>query len=381
MIYVIIEHPFDFCNVTKRKRKNNFVSDLDTMKGCVSMGLFSFLFRRKSKRDDRAVPSMPSEENEDTAEAEALQSPSECACRFRSSYVIVDTETTGLSPYSDKIIQLSAILYNPEGYPVESFNTYINPGIPIPPGASRINGITDDMVRNAPTIEDVQDAFVAFCKNFLLVGYNVPFDLRFLAASFPSHFDEREYVDLLPICRSCLPAPDYKLETVASLLGYTPEGGFHDSLVDCEAVAAVLHELDLPIDEYINSFCAKNDRCTKRRSPRRTSSSSQYISAKDFVPASTGPLLGKTVVFTGSLKIPRHEAAQMAADCGAVVKGTVSKKTDYLVVGEQDLALVGDDGMSTKEEKAYALNASGEADIRIIREVEFLRLVRQRGDV
>ncbi len=334
------------------------MSDLDTMNGCILMGLLSFFFPNQSevKEEQRSLV---------------------CSCHFRSSYVIIDTETTGLDPHSDKIIQLSAILYNPEGYPVESFNTYINPGIPIPPSASRINGITDDMVCNAPTIEEVQESFVAFCRNLLLVGYNVPFDLRFLAAAFPSHFDEREYVDLLSICRSCLPAPDYKLETVASLLGYAPERGFHDSLADCEAVAAVLHELDLPIDEYINSFCAKNSRCTKRRSPRRSSSSSQYISAKDFVPASTGPLLGKTIVFTGSLKIPRHEAAQMAADCGAVVKGTVSKKTDYLVVGEQDLALVGDDGMSTKEEKAYALNASGAADICIIREAEFLRLIQQ----
>ena len=338
------------------------MSNLDTTKGCVSMGLLSFFFPNQSEVEE---------------ERRSLV----CSCCFQSSYVIVDTETTGLDPHNDKIIQLSAILYNPEGYPVESFNTYINPGIPIPSGASRINGITDDMVRNAPTIEEVQDTFVAFCKNLLLVGYNVPFDLRFLAAAFPSHFDEREYIDLLPICRSCLPAPDYKLETVASLLGYAPDGGFHDSLTDCEAVAAVLNELDIPMEEYIKSFSARGDGCTRKRPSKRVDFSSQYVSAKDFVPATTGPLLGKTVVFTGSLKIPRHEAAQMAADCGAVVKGTVSKKTDYLVVGEQDLTLVGDDGMSTKEEKAYALNASGEADIRIIREVDFLRLVRQRGDV
>lgn len=50
----------------------------------------------------------------------------------------------------------------------------------------------------------------------------------------------------------------------------------------------------------------------------------------------------------------RHEAAQMAADKGAIIKGAVSKRTDYLVVGEQDLALVGDDGMSSKEEKSMS---------------------------
>lgn len=61
---------------------------------------------------------------------------------------------------------------------------------------------------------------------------------------------------------------------------------------------------------------------------------------------------------------------------GAVIRGSVSKRTNYLVVGTQDLSLVGDDGMSSKEKKAMALNDSGEACIHILSETEFLRLLR-----
>ena len=65
---------------------------------------------------------------------------------------------------------------------------------------------------------------------------------------------------------------------------------------------------------------------------------------------------------------------QIAVDCGAVVRTSVSKKTDYLVVGKQDKELVGEDGLSTKEEKAYALNDAGVASIKIVGEEEFLEL-------
>jgi len=67
---------------------------------------------------------------------------------------------------------------------------------------------------------------------------------------------------------------------------------------------------------------------------------------------------------------------QMAINVGAVVKTSVSKKTHYLVVGKQDTDLVGEDGLSSKEEKAYELNASCQADIKIIKEQEFLDLIK-----
>lgn len=68
---------------------------------------------------------------------------------------------------------------------------------------------------------------------------------------------------------------------------------------------------------------------------------------------------------------------QLAVNVGAIVKTSVTSKTSYLVVGDQDLMRVGDDGLSTKHEKAIALNASGKANIQIIPESEFLKMVKK----
>lgn len=65
----------------------------------------------------------------------------------------------------------------------------------------------------------------------------------------------------------------------------------------------------------------------------------------------------------------------MAVDCGALVRTSVSGKTNYLVVGKQDITIVGEDGMSDKEEKAHELNASGKASIEVISECEFMSLL------
>ena len=325
------------------------------------MGIFSFFFSNKSC---------------------SSRTSSVLSCPCSTPYVILDTETTGLDPATDKIIQLSAIKYDANGTPIDFYDTYINPGSPIPARATKINGITDKMVSNAPTAAQLQDRFLSFIGDAMIVGYNVNFDLRFLDHTFPfSCFAKCQYVDALSIARQYLSSPDYKLETIASCLGFHPDAGFHDSFTDCEAVAFVLRALDAPIAEYVKEF----HRCTaptRRQRPKAV----EHFSPKDMIPSvsctdSSHPLFGRSIVFTGTLSMMRHEAAQMVADKGAIIKGAVSKRTDYLVVGEQDLALVGDDGMSSKEEKAVALNASGEAQIHIIRESEFLRLLRTESEV
>ena len=89
------------------------------------------------------------------------------------------------------------------------------------------------------------------------------------------------------------------------------------------------------------------------------------------------PLFGKNVVFTGDLSIPRGQAAAAAAQLGAVVKSGVSKKTDFLIVGRQETALVGAEGHSSKELKAQQLNASGAAQINLLNEAEYLELIAE----
>ncbi len=177
--------------------------------------------------------------------------------RFSFPYVFLDVETTGLDPEDDQIIQLSALRFTEEGQPDGVFNTYLNPGRQIPPGATQVNGITNRMVANAPAAEEVKAEFAAFCDGCLVIGYRVTFDLKFLYQTFGDVFRLRHYLDVWPMAREYLYAPDYKLETVSTSIGFRPKRGFHDALADCEATAAVLARLCRETDcihPWVRSF-------------------------------------------------------------------------------------------------------------------------------
>lgn len=99
-------------------------------------------------------------------------------------YVVFDLETTGLSPNTDEIIEISAV--KAEGGKVkETFSTLVNPGRPIPREASMVNGITDDMVAGAPKLPEAIKEFSEFIGKQVLVGHNIrSFDLKFLSKAF-----------------------------------------------------------------------------------------------------------------------------------------------------------------------------------------------------
>jgi len=296
-------------------------------------------------------------------------------------YVILDVETTGKFPGEDKIIQLSAIKYSAQGIATDTYNTYLDPGRPIPSRITKLTGITDDMVWHQPTAGQVRGRFLSFLSDLVLVGYNVTFDLRFLASEFGDTLVGRKYMDVCQIAKQHIRCPDYKLSTVAGACGFSPKNGFHNALTDCEAVAAVLSHLNLPvIEEFTSTFNSpppyrKPDTAGDPAYPKR-------VDLKSITPQTTSidpqhPLFQKKIVFTGTLRMERAEAAQLAVNAGAVVRFGVSSKTDFLVVGAQDVNFVGEDGMSEKQEKAFALNQSGKAHIKIISENEFLQMIQK----
>ena len=207
-----------------------------------------------AKLPDAKVTNTPSPEEVRTEPAPLLRSriadrtSSVLSCPHTADYVILDTETTGLSPYADRVIQISAIRYDREGTPTGFFDTILNPCCFISPQITAINGITNLMVADAPCADQVQDAFLSFLGDALLVGYNVAFDLRFLNQTFPGFFPGRRYVDVLPLTRHALDLPSYKLESVASGIGFQSNDAFHDSFIDCEAVAAILRRIGADLD-------------------------------------------------------------------------------------------------------------------------------------
>ncbi|AEJ19177.1 PolC-type DNA polymerase III [Gracilinema caldarium] len=112
-------------------------------------------------------------------------------------FIAFDTETTGLEPKTDKIVEIGAVKFDRLGI-IGRFSVLINPGIPMPAEAARVNGITDEMLRKQPPIEEVLPDFLRFIGKGILVAHNAPFDVSFINAAlgyFWKKDEEREKRD------------------------------------------------------------------------------------------------------------------------------------------------------------------------------------------
>jgi DNA polymerase-3 subunit epsilon len=96
--------------------------------------------------------------------------------------VAFDLETTGLIPGHDRIVEIGAVAFSPTGGVEAEFAELVDPGIPIPPAASRVSGIIDGMVSGRPPVDAVLPAFLAFLGDAVPVAHNAAFDVGFLAA-------------------------------------------------------------------------------------------------------------------------------------------------------------------------------------------------------
>lgn len=134
--------------------------------------------------------------------------------RFPSDFVVIDIETTGLYPKTDEIIELGAIRVR--GYEIrERFSTLIKPSAPISAFISSLTGITNEMLEDAPSIEEVISDIRDCIGGDILVGHNVNFDINFLYDAMERSLDlplGNDYVDTMRIARKALPdLPHHRL--------------------------------------------------------------------------------------------------------------------------------------------------------------------------
>ncbi len=138
------------------------------------------------------------------------------------TFTAFDTETTGLDPRQCRIVEIGGIRFDRLG-PGARFNSLVDPSSPMPAEASRINGITDEMLRGQPTARDVLPDFLSFSGGTVLVAHNAPFDVSFVNEEL-SRLGRpalaNRVVDTRILAREVFPGlPKYALQDLAARFG------------------------------------------------------------------------------------------------------------------------------------------------------------------
>ena len=161
-----------------------------------------------------------------------------------TTYCVLDLETTGLSAKTEKITEIG-IMKIKDGEVLEEFCEFVNPEKPIPQRVQEITNITDEMVKDAPTIEELFPKVLEFIKGTVLVAHNATFDIGFLktvAKDLGYEFDYT-YVDTLPLARKLYPElKKHKLGKIAEHLKIKVEVA-HRALDDVDTTVKVLREM------------------------------------------------------------------------------------------------------------------------------------------
>lgn len=161
----------------------------------------------------------------------------------RVSFAVLDFETTGLDSRSDRICEIGALRLSETGAEAASLDLLVNPGLPIRPEASRVNGITDEMVRDARPVEEALPELLAFLGDSVIVAHNASFDLGFLKAAaeraglpVPANL----VADTRDLAREAFPGlPSYALQNLARSFGLSP-GNAHRACDDARTCARLL---------------------------------------------------------------------------------------------------------------------------------------------
>lgn len=156
--------------------------------------------------------------------------------QYVKDYVVFDLETTGINQARDAIIEISAVRVSGNEVTGE-FSTLVNPGRHIPPAATAVNGITDEMVRDAPGIEEAIGEFLDFIGDQILVGHNIhTFDMNFAYDAAWNALGRQlrnDYIDTLYMARRYLPQlSHHRLTDVSDHFGIETKGA-HRALCDC----------------------------------------------------------------------------------------------------------------------------------------------------
>ena len=283
------------------------------------------------------------------------------------NFCVLDLETTGLSPNYDSIIEIGIIKVK-ENKIVDKYNSLINPGFLINEYITSITGITNEMLKGKPKIIDLKKEVLNFIGNDVLVGHNISFDVSFLQKGFNEEL-KNEYIDTLQFCRKLFKElSHHRLTDMSNYLEISRNE--HRSMSDCLCTKELYDFIKEKMKNNgleINDIFAKRNYSSKNIDIHAIKPDNIEIDEDNF-------FYNKHCVFTGKLeKMIRKDAMQLVVNVGGILDNSVTKKTNYLILGNNDYCSSIKDGKSSKHKKAEKYKLEGQ-DIEIIDEDTFYNL-------
>jgi DNA polymerase-3 subunit epsilon len=285
---------------------------------------------------------------------------------FIDDYIVLDLETTGLDPTYDEIIEIAAIKYS-NGEKISEFTTMVKPQNKINEYITKLTGITNEMVNNAPRIEKVLPDLMKFLGDSVIVAHNANFDINFLYDNNKICFNEsftNNFIDTMRISRRLFKDIRHRLVDLVNEFKISSNVQ-HRAMADCEVTQKVY--------EHMRNYCNANNIDINTFV---TTSHGKSFDIKDFRPETevfdiSHPIYGMSVCFTGTLeKFQRKDVLQIVTNLGGIPSDSVTKNTNILVLGNNDYCSSIKNGKSNKHKKAEELILKGQ-DLIIISEKSF----------
>jgi DNA polymerase III subunit epsilon len=282
-------------------------------------------------------------------------------------FTSIDVETANADLSS--ICQIGIVQFR-DGAIVHRWSSYVNPNDYFDPMNVSVHGINQSDVSNAPAFSDIVSELHGYLTSSV-VCHHTAFDRTAIHAVHARHnvaVPEIQWLDTARVVRRTWrdrSRSGYGLRPVAEMLGIT--FNHHDAEEDARAAGEILlhaiRESGLSVPEWVVS-------AYRPITPSNSGTSERHT--RDGNPE--GPLYGENAVFTGTLSMPRREAADLAAAAGCDVGASVTQSTTLLIVGDQDVTKLAGHTKSSKHRKAEAKIEKGQP-IRILRETDFLMLL------
>ena len=202
------------------------------------------------------------------------------------TFVVFDIETTGLSKETESITEIGAVKVV-DGKIIDRFSTFVNPERPIPAEITKLTGITNEMVADAPVITEILPKFLEFCQDAVLVAHNANFDTGFIRLNAERKCGievKNTVLDTLELSRALLPElKKHKLDIICEQLSVSLEG-HHRAVNDAEATAEVfLKFIDMLVEKEIYKVDDINVFSSQTVNYKKLKAYHAIILAKDYV--------------------------------------------------------------------------------------------------